>query len=43
MKAAVLRDYSLPPAFGDFPEPEPADGGVVVDVAAAGVTSTTST
>lgn len=37
MKAAVLRDYSLPPAFGDFPEPEPADGGVVVDVAAAGV------
>ncbi|GAA2624281.1 zinc-binding alcohol dehydrogenase family protein [Dactylosporangium fulvum] len=37
MKAAVLDDVGVPPRFGDFAEPEPGEGQIVVDVAAAGV------
>ncbi|HTJ31716.1 MAG TPA: zinc-binding alcohol dehydrogenase family protein [Dactylosporangium sp.] len=37
MKAAVLDDVGVPPHFGDFAEPEPGEGQVVVNVAAAAV------
>lgn len=37
MKAAVLDELGAPPRFGDFAEPEPGTGQVVVEVAAAGV------
>ncbi|GAA2358808.1 zinc-binding alcohol dehydrogenase family protein [Dactylosporangium salmoneum] len=37
MKAAVLDHVGVPPHFGDFAEPEPGEGQVVVNVAAAGV------
>ncbi len=37
MKAAVLTATGAAPRFDDFPDPEPAAGQVVVEVAAAGV------
>ncbi len=37
MKAAVLVERGAPPRFGDFPDPEPGEGQIVVDVTAAGV------
>ncbi|MBV9060162.1 MAG: zinc-binding alcohol dehydrogenase family protein [Pseudonocardiales bacterium] len=37
MKAAVLVEVGAPPRFGDFAEPEPGEGQIVVEVAAAGV------
>jgi NADPH:quinone reductase-like Zn-dependent oxidoreductase len=37
VKAAVLHEYGGPPRFGDFAEPSPAPGQVVVEVAAAGL------
>ena len=37
MKAAVLVEVGAPPRFGDFAEPEPSKGQIVVEVAAAGV------
>jgi NADPH:quinone reductase-like Zn-dependent oxidoreductase len=33
--AAVLEQHDATPAYREFPDPEPADGAVVVDVAAA--------
>jgi NADPH2:quinone reductase len=35
MRAAVLHEHGATPRFGEFREPEPAPGHVVVDVAAA--------
>jgi NADPH:quinone reductase-like Zn-dependent oxidoreductase len=35
MKAAVLQEHDATPLYGDFEEPSPAPGSVVVDVAAA--------
>lgn len=37
MRAAVLRGYGQPLAIEDVPDPEPAAGEVLVDVAACGV------
>jgi len=37
MKAAVLLDYDTTPEYGDFDEPGPAPGSVVVEVAAAAI------
>lgn len=37
MKAVVLTEVGAAPCFGDFPEPEPGPGQIVVKVAAAGV------
>ena len=37
MKAAVLTETGTTPACADFPDPQPSDGHVVVDVTAAGV------
>lgn len=37
MKAAVLHEYGATPRFGDFEEPQPAAGAVVIDVAAAAI------
>ncbi|MFI7639754.1 alcohol dehydrogenase catalytic domain-containing protein [Nonomuraea sp. NPDC049400] len=37
MKAAVVVELGVPPRFGDFAEPEPGAGQVVVEVTAAGV------
>jgi NADPH:quinone reductase-like Zn-dependent oxidoreductase len=37
MKAAVLREHDTTPAFGDFDDPSPAPGSVVVEVAAAAI------
>jgi NADPH:quinone reductase-like Zn-dependent oxidoreductase len=37
VKAAVLDEVGRSPRFGDFPEPEPEQGQVVVEVAAAAV------
>ncbi|MGI5286512.1 hypothetical protein ACQEVF_24675 [Nonomuraea polychroma] len=37
MKAAVIVELGLPPRFGEFPEPEPGEGEVVIEVSAAGV------
>ncbi len=37
MKAAVLTQTGTVPRYSDFPDPEPGDGQVVVDVTAAGV------
>ncbi|WP_375387113.1 zinc-binding dehydrogenase [uncultured Amnibacterium sp.] len=39
MRAAVVTDFSQPPVLGEFAEPEPADGEVVVDVRAAAVSN----
>ena len=35
MKAAVLHEHDTTPQYGDFDDPSPAPGSVVVDVAAA--------
>lgn len=35
MKAAVVESFDRPPRFGDFPEPVPQDGEVLVSVRAA--------
>jgi NADPH:quinone reductase-like Zn-dependent oxidoreductase len=35
MKAAVLHEYGTPPRFGEFSDPQPQPGSVVVDVLAA--------
>ncbi len=37
MRAAILRAYGEPPAPGEFEEPEPEPGQVVVDVKAAAI------
>jgi NADPH:quinone reductase-like Zn-dependent oxidoreductase len=37
VKAAVLLELGAPPRFDDFPEPHPAEGQLVVEVAAAAV------
>ena len=37
MRAAVLRDYELPPEAGEFDDPAPGDGSVVIDVSVAGI------
>jgi NADPH:quinone reductase-like Zn-dependent oxidoreductase len=37
MKAAVLHDHGSAPRYGDFDEPVPAEGQVVLDVSAAGL------
>ena len=37
MKAAVLHEHGAAPRFGDFDEPRPAPGSVVVEVAAAAI------
>ena len=37
LRAAVLTAYDKPPAPGEFDDPEPRDGAVVVDVAVAGI------
>jgi NADPH:quinone reductase-like Zn-dependent oxidoreductase len=37
MRAAVLSDYEHPPQAGEFDDPSPGDGGVVVEVAVAGI------
>jgi NADPH:quinone reductase-like Zn-dependent oxidoreductase len=35
MRAAVLHEHGATPVFGDFAEPQPGDGQVVVEVSAA--------
>jgi|SRR5215218_1713718 len=37
MRAAILREYGQPPVPGEFDEPQPGEGHVVVDVLAAGM------
>jgi NADPH:quinone reductase-like Zn-dependent oxidoreductase len=37
MRAAILREYGATPELGDFDEPRPGDGEVLVDVLAAGL------
>jgi NADPH:quinone reductase-like Zn-dependent oxidoreductase len=37
MKAALLREYDVDPQFGEFREPGLENGGVVAEVAVAGV------
>src|SRR5215218_2600744 len=37
MRAAVLSDYGRPPEAGEFQDPAPADGSVVVEVSVAGI------
>src|SRR3954470_4112612 len=37
MRAAVLQEFDATPLCEAFPDPEPADGHVVVDVAAAAI------
>lgn len=37
MRAAVVGDFDQPPVYGEFPEPEPIEGEVVVPVRAAAV------
>jgi NADPH2:quinone reductase len=37
MRAAVLTAYDKPPESGEFDDPQPRDGAVVVDVAVAGI------
>lgn len=37
MKAAVIDERGAPPKFGDFHEPEPCDGAVLIDVDTAGL------
>lgn len=39
MKAAVVADFTRPPVYGDFPEPEPSEGEVVAEVRAAAVSN----
>lgn len=37
MRAAILHEYGEPPRLGDFDEPAPGEGRIVVDVQAAGL------
>ena len=37
MRAAVVHEFGRVPVIGEFPEPEPGDGELVVDVALAGL------
>jgi NADPH:quinone reductase-like Zn-dependent oxidoreductase len=37
MKAAVLHEHGAPPEYGEFDDPRPAEGHVIVEVEAAGV------
>jgi NADPH:quinone reductase-like Zn-dependent oxidoreductase len=37
VRAAILHEYGATPRFGDFPEPGPVPGHVMVDVAAAAI------
>ena len=37
MKAAVISGQGAAPVYGDFPEPAPQDGGVMIDVDTAGL------
>ncbi len=37
MRAAVLHEHGSPPVCGEFDDPRPAEGHVVVEVEAAGV------
>ena len=39
MRAAVVNDFSKPPVYGEFAEPEPAEGEVVADIRAAAVSN----
>lgn len=39
MRAAVVSDFSQPPGLGDFAEPEPAEGEVLVEMRAAAVSN----
>ena len=39
MKAVVVRDFEKAPEYGDFPEPEPAEGEVVAHTRAAAVSN----
>lgn len=39
MHAAVVTDFSQPPVFGDFPEPELDEGEVLVEMRAAAVSN----
>jgi NADPH:quinone reductase-like Zn-dependent oxidoreductase len=39
MRAAVVTDFSQPPALGDFPEPEPIESEEVAQVRAAAVSN----
>ncbi|MGH9585665.1 MAG: quinone oxidoreductase family protein, partial [Acidobacteriaceae bacterium] len=37
MKAAVVSSFGRPPQYGDFPDPDAAEGEVLVEVKAAGL------
>jgi NADPH:quinone reductase-like Zn-dependent oxidoreductase len=37
VKAAILHEHGATPQYGDFDEPQPQDGAVVVEVAAAAI------
>src|SRR5277367_3591953 len=39
MKAAVVNEFGEPPVYGDFPEPEPAEGEVIAEIRAAAVSN----
>lgn len=39
MHAAVVTDFTAPPDYGEFPDPEPLDGEIVADVRAAAVSN----
>ena len=38
MRAAIVRDFNAPPRYGDFVEPLPGDGELLVTVSAVGLT-----
>ena len=37
MRAAILREYGATPGIGDFDDPQPGEGRIVLDVLAAGL------
>jgi NADPH:quinone reductase-like Zn-dependent oxidoreductase len=37
MRAAIISERNAPPVLGDFPEPQPKDGCVLIDVDTAGL------
>lgn len=39
MRAAVINDFSMPPVYGDFAEPEPVEGEVIAEIRAAAVSN----
>jgi NADPH:quinone reductase-like Zn-dependent oxidoreductase len=39
MRAAVINDFSKPPVYGDFAEPEPVEGEVIAEIRAAAVSN----